>query len=293
MYIGVWPEYHLAKLVAAKRAADEGPGPEPLPGGSPASGPPSQRRGSKTGCETPSSVTSCASDPIWNVPLVRRVDQLHTLEVPRRPSRGFNIGPEELPAARRSRSEGRRGPGTPTPPAAAAGGRLPPLRRAGREPGRPQQRSVVGRAASQPRTFQPPLPESNGGGSCSSLAGPAPPAAAPPQASRPPSARSSPPVPAGACPRPRTPQEQLGAAGASSPESFVVPPRASLPPTPPWRLPAKGSALASAPSGRGSSASEATSAPAWLSDLRKQVESTRTQFLVEAPSTPGLSLIHI
>eukprot|EP00931_Biecheleriopsis_adriatica_P053682 TRINITY_DN31488_c0_g1_i2.p1 TRINITY_DN31488_c0_g1~~TRINITY_DN31488_c0_g1_i2.p1 ORF type:complete len:365 (-),score=62.89 TRINITY_DN31488_c0_g1_i2:26-1120(-) len=126
MYIGVWPEYHFAKLVAESEklaASDAG---------------------------TP---TSASHTPVL-LPPCHRVDiSRHSTEVAPSAAR-WSIGPEQLPASRRCESENRR----QTPQAQA--GRLPPLPRASSS-GPQRHGRASERSHSRPRLFAPQLPQSS------------------------------------------------------------------------------------------------------------------------------------
>lgn len=151
MYIGVWPEYHLAKIVAQAeevgKAAKEG-----------AAGPPPE-----------DAAAAFLGEALSQASICRRVDLDDGLPAS---DRRFNVGPGQLSAVQRSSAEGRR-KAAQASPATPAGPCLPPLARpasGSRSGSRAGGRGSGRRAHSQPRLWQPPLPGEGagavGGGGC-------------------------------------------------------------------------------------------------------------------------------
>jgi len=162
MYIGVWPELHLAKLVAALQE-----GQLPLPNAS-VDAPSDGRRSASPGpgaCHTPSSASSQWGPPssaatpnlfadLLRVPLARRVD---VGDAAPRPSGRHGIGPDRLSAVlqqneaeRRRRVSQAQLPPIPRPKSSTPAPRQQPLPTSARG-------SAGERAHSQPRLWQPPL----------------------------------------------------------------------------------------------------------------------------------------
>eukprot|EP00747_Dinoflagellata_sp_TGD_P023708 gnl/TRDRNA2_/TRDRNA2_130018_c0_seq1.p1 gnl/TRDRNA2_/TRDRNA2_130018_c0~~gnl/TRDRNA2_/TRDRNA2_130018_c0_seq1.p1 ORF type:complete len:505 (-),score=77.30 gnl/TRDRNA2_/TRDRNA2_130018_c0_seq1:83-1597(-) len=291
MYVGVWPELHLAKLVAAATADAESAGGK----GSRVSDSPLSRgnspHGSGRGTPSDRGPASWAGDgrdslqSLLQVPLCRRVDLdfVNGRAQPRtRPPRPLDIGPNELPTAIRSQSEEHGNGRKKLPPLArhgdAGGSRGASQRPVRSTSSRPSPRAE--RAHSQPRLYRPPLPEMRTG-STPVANSPAPdegsgrPVPQLPQGPRPP--------PPGArmpgAPLPRSPAPPWRAAAspvAAAPAAGSVatawesPSRAladavpapsaalELSATPPWRRHVGDNAL-----------------PGWLTGMRAQVEHTR------------------
>eukprot|EP00927_Polykrikos_kofoidii_P067999 TRINITY_DN63412_c0_g1_i1.p1 TRINITY_DN63412_c0_g1~~TRINITY_DN63412_c0_g1_i1.p1 ORF type:complete len:460 (+),score=75.14 TRINITY_DN63412_c0_g1_i1:146-1525(+) len=265
MYIGPWPELHLAKLVAAVHA---GEGPNDVDSTCRRSfssePPPSVGGGSQASrCSTPASTPCGKINPLFQVPLVRRVDvfgggQCGELLGAGQVQRRFDIGPNDLPAACRSHSENRIRQGGSSDNSGNAGANrgLPPLARglacgSGGRSGRSTPSKAMRHAApqgsnrvhSQPRLWQPPL---RGGGAPSAspqtprrspITGTPPPKGLPPGMGG-----SAPPTPPGACPRARiapfrprsagraaTPPRRLASVGSPHQDHRTVPSGSAVP----------------------------------------------------------------
>lgn len=212
MYIGAWPEYHVAKLVAALEQP-------------PASGRTSEPGGSRASGASGEALTAVV-DALQQASFCRRVDRA---ESPlQRRSRGA-IGPEQLPAAIARQAKRR-----PSLPPIGPGGSAPQSPRAR---GASPARIPAARAQSQQRVvhLQPPAPRAPLPPSREASPRPPPGAVPPrPQCHAPERARA---------PRtpPRLPPMGVGAPQPVVPETGAEPGDAeargalALPSTPPWR----------------------------------------------------------
>jgi len=147
MYIGVWPEYHVAKLVAKAHAKHSKLPSQHQPMESASQSGDSWR--SSTSASTTTSWISEVREGMGQAQFAKRVDIFKGHE-PSPRLRSFNIGPDQLPAACRSQSERR---------LVAQKARLPSLQQSrGRiSSSSPQQRGQRERQRprSQPRLSQP------------------------------------------------------------------------------------------------------------------------------------------
>mmetsp|Transcript_95178 Transcript_95178/g.188563 ORF Transcript_95178/g.188563 Transcript_95178/m.188563 type:complete len:333 (+) Transcript_95178:144-1142(+) len=150
MYIGVWPEYHVAKLVAKAHSKHSRSPSQHRPVESATRSGDSWR--SSTSAPTATSWISEVREGMGQVQFAKRVDILSGHE-PSPRLRNFNIGPDQLPAACRSQSERR---------LAAVRTRLSSLQHPRRRASSSSPQQFVQQERqhqqSQPRLLQPPSP---------------------------------------------------------------------------------------------------------------------------------------